>query len=90
MMKYVFVHGDWIVMKDLDVFVTEGKTEHPAKIDSLVRLAYDSVDIKLLRVRWSNNFTQVVEIKYVKPMHCSENWRSKKRKNKKKPFHDLL
>ena len=81
MMKYVFVHGDWIVMKDLDVFVMEGKTEHPAKIDSLVRLAYDSMDTKLLRVRQSNNFKQVVEIKYVKPMHSSGNRQSEKRKN---------
>ena len=59
-------------MKDLDVFVTVGKSEHSAKIDSIVRLTNDSVDFTVLRVRWSNNFKDVVDISSVKPMHSSE------------------
>ena len=61
-------------MKDLDVFVKVGKrTDHPAKIDSVVRQRDDSVDTKLLRVKWSNNFKDVVDISSVRPMYSSEN-----------------
>jgi hypothetical protein len=35
--QFVFASDGWIVMKDLDVFVKVGNTDHPAKIDSMVR-----------------------------------------------------
>ena len=74
MKKYVFYSDDWIVMKDMDVFVTVGTTDHPAKIDSIVRLSDDLVDTKSLRVRWgSNGQKEVVDISSVKPMYSSEN-----------------
>ncbi len=47
--KLVFSSDDWIVMKDLDVFVKVGTTDHPAKIDSVVRLSEELVDYKSLR-----------------------------------------
>lgn len=50
--QFVFSSDDWIVMKDLDVFVKVGSTDHPAKIDSMVRLSEELVDTKSLRVRW--------------------------------------
>ena len=31
----IFTSDEWIVMKDLDVFVKVGTTDHPAKIDSM-------------------------------------------------------
>jgi hypothetical protein len=34
--QFVFSSDEWIVMKDLDVFVKVGSTDHPAKIDSMV------------------------------------------------------
>ena len=84
-------------MKDLDVFVTVGKAEHSAKIDSIIWLTDDSVDTTVLRVRWSNNFKDVVDISSVKPMHSSEHHtrrRSKKSqetKDKKTlPQHPLM
>ena len=83
MTKHVFFYDDWIVMKDLDVFVTVGKAEHYAKIDSIVRLTDDSVDTTVLRVRWSNNFKDVVDISSVKPMHSSEH--HSRRRTKKSP-----
>jgi hypothetical protein len=49
--QFVFVSDGWIVMKDLDVFVTVGSTDHPAKINSMVRLSEDLVDTTSLRVR---------------------------------------
>jgi hypothetical protein len=92
MRKYLFFYDDWIVMKDLDVFVTVGKSEHSAKIDSIVWLTDDLVDTTVLRVRWSNNFKDVVDISSVKPMHSSEHHnrrrsqKSPETTNKKTPF----
>ena len=71
--KLVFTSDDWIVMKDLDVFVRVGTTNHPAKIDSMVRLSEELVDTKSLRVRWIvNNKKEVVELSSVVPMYSSE------------------
>ena len=65
--KLVFSSNDWIVMKDLDVFVKVGTTDHPAKIDSMVRLSEEFVDTKSLRVRWViNNKKEVVDISSVR------------------------
>ena len=72
MMKYIFSSDEWIVVKDLDVFVNVGKADHPAKIDSIVGLSDDLVDTTSLRVRWSNNLKEVVDISSVKPMYSSE------------------
>ncbi len=61
--KLVLSSDDWIVMKDLDVFVKVGSTDQPAKIDSMVRLSEELVDTKSLRVRWViNNKKEVVNI----------------------------
>ena len=46
---FVFASDGWIVMKDLDVFVKVGNTDHPAKIDSMVRLSEELVNTKSLR-----------------------------------------
>ncbi len=60
-------------MKDLDVFVKVGTTDHPAKIDSMVRLSEELVDTKSLRVRWViNNKKEVVDISSVRLMFSSE------------------
>ncbi len=50
--QYVFTSDEWIVMKDLDVFVTVGSTDCSAKIDSMVRLSDKLVDTKSLWVQW--------------------------------------
>jgi hypothetical protein len=42
---------EWIVMKDLDFFLTVGSTDHPAKIDLMVRLSDKLVDTKSSRVQ---------------------------------------
>ena len=69
----VFLSDEWIVMKDLDVFVKVGSTDHPAKIDSMVRLSKELVDTKSLWVRWtSNNKKDVVYISSVQPTYSSE------------------
>ena len=60
-------------MKDLDVFVRVGTTNHPAKIDSMVRLSDELVDTKSLRVRWIvNNKKEVAGLSSVVPMYSSE------------------
>jgi hypothetical protein len=70
--RCVFLSDEWIVMKDLDVFVKVGTTDHPAKIDSMVRLSDEFVDTKSVRVRWaSNNKKSVVDISSVWPMHSA-------------------
>jgi hypothetical protein len=70
--KFVFSSDEWIVMKDLDVFVKVGTTYHPAKIDSMVRLSEEFVDTKSLRVRWVvNNKKEVVDTLSVRPMYSS-------------------
>ena len=81
--KLVFTSDDWIVMKDLDVFVKVGTTDHPAKIDSMVRLSEELVDTKSLRVRWViNNKKEVVDISSVRPMYSSEVNNQKRRSTK--------
>ncbi len=80
--QFVFVSDGWIVMKDLDVFVTVGSTDHPAKIDSMVRLSEELVDTKSLRVRWViNNQKSEVDISSVRPMYSTEG--DKKRRSVK-------
>ena len=50
-----------------------GITDHPAKIDSMVRLSEELVDTKSLRVRWIvNNKKEVVDTSSVRPMYSSE------------------
>jgi len=46
--QFVFSSDEWIVMKDLDVFVKVGSTDHPAKIDLMVRLSEELADTKSL------------------------------------------
>ena len=66
-------------MKDLDVFVKVGTTDHPAKIDSMVKLSEELVDTKSLRVRWIvNNKKEVVDISSVMPMYSSEGNKQKR------------
>ena len=80
--QFVFSSDEWIVMKDLDVFVKIGITDHPAKIDSMVRLSDELVDTKSLRVRWViNNKKSEVDISSVRPMYTSEG--DKKRRSVK-------
>jgi hypothetical protein len=43
--QFDFSSDEWIVMKDLNVFVMVGSTDHSAKIDSMVRLSDELVDI---------------------------------------------
>ena len=81
--KLVFTSDDWIVMKDLDVFVRVGTTNHPAKIDSMVRLSEELVDTKSLRVRWIvNNKKEVVDLSSVVPMYSSEGNNQKRKATK--------
>ena len=71
--QFVFASDGWIVMKDLDVFVKVGSTDHPAKIDSMVRLSEELVDTKSLRVRWViNNKKSEVDISSVRPMYTAD------------------
>ncbi len=71
--QFVFSSDEWIVMKELDVFVTVGNTDHPAKIDSMVRLSEGLVDTKSMRVRWViNNKKSEVDISSLRPMVASE------------------
>ena len=77
--QFVFSSDGWIVMKDLDVFVKVGSTDHPAKIDSMVRLSEELVDTKSLRVRWViNNKKSEVDISSVRPMYTSEGDKKKR------------
>ncbi len=46
--KFVFSSDEWIVMKDIDVFVQVGTADHPVRIDSMVRLSEEFVDKKSL------------------------------------------
>jgi hypothetical protein len=67
------------VIKDLDVFVKVGSTDHPAKIDSMVRLSEELVDTKSLRVRWViNNKKSEVDISSVRPMYTYEGDKKKR------------
>ncbi len=88
--KRVFFYDDWIVIKDLDVFVTVRKAEHSAKIDSIVRLADGLVDTTVLRVRWSNNFKDVVDISSAKPINSSNHHNRRHSKNHHKQKTRLL
>ena len=81
--KLVFSSDDWIVMKDLDVFVKVGSSDHRAKIDSMVRLCEELVDTKLFTVTWViNNKKEVVDISSVRPMYSSEGNNQNKRSTK--------
>ena len=54
-------------------FVKVGRTDHPAKIDSMVKFSEELVDTKSLTVRWIiNNKKEVVDISSVRPMLSSE------------------
>ena len=67
-------------MKDLDVFVMVGTTDHPAKIDSMVRSSEEFVYTKSLRVCWAiNNKKEVVDISLVRAMYSSEGNNQKRR-----------
>ena len=81
--KLVFSSDDWIVIKVLNVFVKGGTTDHPAKIDSIVRLSEESVDTKSLGVKWViNNKKEVVDISSVRPMYSSEGNNQNRRSTK--------
>ncbi len=41
----------WVVEKNLDVYVRVGKTDHPATIDSMIRLIEELVDTNSVRIR---------------------------------------
>ncbi len=70
-------------MKDLDVFVKVGTTDHPSKIDSMVRLSEELVDTQSLRVRWVvNNKKEVVDISSMKLMYSSEGNNQNRRSTK--------
>ena len=87
--QFVFSSDGWIVMKDLDVFVKVGNTDHPAKIDSMVRLSEELVDTNSLRVRWIiNNKKSEVDISSVRPMYTTEG--DKKRRSVKPSTNNLI
>ena len=70
--------------KNLDVYVRVGITEHPATIDSMVRLTEELVDTNSVRIKWSNNKQRsVVDLSTVKPMHSSHREMQKKEKKEK-------
>jgi hypothetical protein len=76
------MNGLWIVMKDLAFFFKVGSTDHPAKIDSMVRLSEELVDTRSFRVWWViNNKKSEVDISSVRPMYTSEG--DKKRRSVK-------
>jgi hypothetical protein len=71
--QFVFLSDEWILMKDLDVFVNVGSNDHPANIDSMVRLSVELVDTKSLMVQWViNNKKSEVDMSSVRPMYTSE------------------
>ncbi len=80
-------------MKDLDVLVKVGTTDHPAKIDSLVRLSEELVDTKSLRVKWIvNNKKEVVDTSSVRQMYSLEVNNQKRRSTKpaNPPFSNVI
>ena len=69
-------------------FIKVGSTDHPAKIDSMVRLFEELVDSKSSRVRWViNNKKDEVDISSVRPMYTSEGDK-KSRSAKPSTFND--
>ncbi len=82
---FVFFSSEyWVVEKNLDVFVRVGKTDHPATIDSMVRLTEELVDTNSVRIRWSiNNQKSVVDLSTVKPMYTSHREKQKQKKERK-------
>ena len=71
--QFVCLTDEWIVKKDLDVLVKRGDTDHPAKIDSIVRLSNEFIVTKSMRVRWViNNKKSVVDISSMRSMYSSE------------------
>jgi len=69
--QFVFVSDGWIVMKDLDVFITVGSTDHPAKIDSMVRLSEEFVDTKSLRVIYGLSTTKNLRLTLHQSGECT-------------------
>ena len=67
--------------KNLAVLVRVGKTDHPASIDSMVRLTRELVDTSSVVIKWSiNNQNSVVDLSTVKPMYSSHRERQKQKK----------
>jgi hypothetical protein len=59
------------MMKDLDVFVKVGSTDHHAKIDSMVKLSEELVDTKSLRVRWVVLTAKILRLIYHQSGICT-------------------
>jgi hypothetical protein len=70
---FVFFSSEgWVVEKNLNFYVRVGKTDHPATIDSMVRLTEELVDINSVRIKWGINLQKsVVDLSTVTPMHSS-------------------
>ena len=69
--------------KNLNVYVRVGKTDHPARIDSMVRLTEELVDTNSVRIKWFiNNQKSVVDLLTVTPMHSSCRVMQKRKKEK--------
>lgn len=83
---FIFFSSEgWVVEKNLNVYVRVGKTDHPATIDSMVRLTEELVDTNSVRIKWSiNNQSSVVDLSTVTPMHSSPRERQKRKKERKK------
>ena len=70
--------------KNLNVYVRVDKTDHPATIDSMVRLTEELVDTNSVRIKWSiNNKKSVVDLSTVIPMHSSRRVMQKQKRKKK-------
>ena len=70
--------------KNLNVNVRVGKTDHPATIDSMVRLTEELVDTNSVRIKWGINLQKsVVDLLTVKPMHSSCRVMRKQKKERK-------
>ena len=71
--------------KNLNVNVRVGKTDHPATIDSMVRLTEELVDTNSVRIKWGINLQKsVVDLSTVTPMHSSRRVLQKRKKEGKK------
>ena len=70
--------------KNLNVYVRVGKTDHPATINSMVRLTEELVDTNSVKIKWSiNNQKSVVDLSTVIPMHSSCRVMQKRKKERK-------
>ena len=71
--------------EELGCLCQGGQTDHPATIDSMVRLTEELVDTNSVRIKWSiNNQKSVVDLSTVKPMHSSHRERQKQKQKIKK------